>query len=271
VAVQLWIVDFKLVKVLEEKRRLRTRAVFLAVVWIILLVLSLFFLSILTSQFASNPQGESISSLSWAGYIVSRTTDAKAEVTSISASWVVPAVKASEDPSFSSTWIGIGGQLEKTLIQVGTEQDATTGQGTYYAWYELLPSYAVELNITVSPGDVMVASISLVDSATNHWSIQISDTTTGQDFSTTVVYNSTRSSGEWIMERPTVANKLTTLADFGNLTFTGCYLDANNISGAISKFYFSRIEMTSSGNVQITSVSPLTANGKSFVITYTQV
>ena len=255
--------------VLGERRRLRNRAVFLVVVWILLLVLSLSFLSILLSLFASNPQGESISSLSWSGYIVSRTTDAKVEVTAINASWVVPAVNAYEGTSFSSMWIGIGGQLEKTLIQVGTEQDVTTGQGTYYAWYELLPSYAVRLNtIFVSPGDVMFASISLVDSATNQWRIQINDTTTGQNFSTTVIYNSARSSGEWIMERPIIASRLATLADFGNLTFTGCYLSANNISGPISKFYFSRLEMTNSQNVQLTSVSSLTANGTSFVISY---
>jgi len=243
----------------------------LAVVWILLLVLSLSFLSILLSIFARNPQGESISSLSWAGYIISRTTDAKVEVTSINASWVVPRVNTYLGVSYSSLWIGIGGQLEKTLIQVGTEQDVTTGQGTYYAWYELLPSYAVVLNVTVSPGDVMFASISLVDSATNQWRIQISDTTTGQGFSTMVVYNSARTSGEWIMERPIIANRLTTLADFGNVTFTSCYLNANNISGSISKFYFSRLEMANSQNIQLTSVSSLTAHGTSFVITYVPV
>ena len=255
-------------KVLGERRRLRNRAVFLVVVWILLLVLSLSFLSILLSIFANDPQGESISSFSWSGYIISRTTDPKVEVTAINASWAVPSVNTSSDVSYSSLWIGIGGQLEKTLIQVGTEQDVTTGQATYYAWYELLPSYAVALNMTVSPGDMMVASISLVDPATNYWIIQISDATTGQGFSTTVVYNSTRSSGEWIMERPIIASRLTTLADFGNVTLTGCHLNANNISGSISKFYFSRLEMTNSQNVQLTSVSSLTANGTSFVIGY---
>jgi hypothetical protein len=166
-------------------------------------------------------------------------------------------------------WIGIGGQLEKTLIQVGTEQDMTNGQDTYYAWYELLPSFAVRLNtVTVSSGDMMVASISMVDSATNQWSIQISDKTTGQAFSITVAYNSTRSSGEWILERPTITNKLTTLANFGNVTFAACYLNANNISGSISKFYFSKMEMTNSQYVQLALVSSLTSNGTSFTISY---
>jgi len=234
-------------------------------------VLSLSFLSILSSLFASDPQGESISSLSWTGYVVSKTTDAKVEATAINASWTVPAVNTTASADYSSLWIGIGGQLDKTLIQVGTEQDVNDEQATYYAWYELLPSFAVVLNMTVSPGDIMVASISLVDSLTSLWSIQIRDTTTEQAFNTTVVYNSARSSGEWIMERPLITNKLTALADFKNATFTGCYLNANGISGPISKFYFSRLEMTNNQNVQLTSVSTLIANGTSFSISYIQV
>jgi hypothetical protein len=114
----------------------------------------------------------------------------------------------------------------------------------------------------------MVASISLIDSATNLWSIQLSDKATGQDFSTTVFYNSTRSSGEWILEKPTISNKLTDLADFGNVPFTGCYLTANNISGSINTFHFSRIEMTNSQNVQLARVSALTASGTSFIVSY---
>jgi hypothetical protein len=41
----------------------------------------------------------------------------------------------------SSIWVGIGGlNGDQTLIQVGTEQDASaTGATTYYAWYETLP------------------------------------------------------------------------------------------------------------------------------------
>jgi hypothetical protein len=257
------------VKFLAEKRRFRTRAVILALVWILLLVLSLFLLSALLSVFLHNPQGESISSLSWAGYIISKAANDKAEVTAIGASWAVPAINASAGDGYSSVWVGIGGSLDSTLIQAGTENSATNGQDTYYAWYELLPNFAVILNtMTISPGDVMVASIRLLDSTTNQWSIQISDTTTGQDFSKTVVYNSTRSSGEWILERPTTNNQITPLADFGNVKFTNCYLTENNISGSIGKFYYSRLEMVKNNNVQLAAVSNLTDNGTSFAISY---
>ena len=166
-------------------------------------------------------------------------------------------------------WVGIGGEQDQTLIQAGTENAVSSGQAMYYAWYELLPNFAVVINtLTVSSGDVMVASISLVDSTTNQWNIHISDTTTGQDFSLNVTYNSGRSSGEWILERPTMNNQLTTLADFGSVTFTNCYLNTNSISGSISKFYYSRLEMTNNLNNPLTSVSNLAANGTIFTVSY---
>lgn len=231
-------------------------------------MLSLSLLSVLSSAFSHNPQGENISSSSWAGYIISKTTNPQSEVTAINASWAVPVINASKGNGYSSVWVGIGGAADSTLIQVGTEITAIDGQDSYYAWYELLPNDAVELNMTVSPGDVMVGSIRLVNSAANQWRMQISDTTNGQDFSMTVVYNSTRSSGEWIVERPTTNNHVTTLADFGSVTFNNCYLNADNTSGPIGNFYYSRLVMINNSNVQLTSVSNLKANGTSFTISY---
>jgi hypothetical protein len=254
---------------LQEKRKFRTSAVFLILVWVLLLVLSLFLLSILTSLFASNPQGEGFSSLSWAGYIIEKNSDSKFEVIAVNASWIVPQVNASAGGGYSSTWIGIGGQLDKSLIQVGTEHDDVNGEETYTAWYELLPSFAVRLtSITVSPGDTMIASITLVNSETNEWGIKISDVTTGQVFSRNVAYNSTGSSSEWIVERPTINNKIGTLADFGNIAFTDCYVNVSNVTGPIARFSFSKIQMANSQNAALASVSDLTAGGSSFKVSY---
>ena len=166
-------------------------------------------------------------------------------------------------------WIGVGGQLDDTLIQAGTEQDVSGGKETYYSWYELIPAFAVRVNtIAVSPGDVMVASLRLVDPTANRWNIQISDSTTGQYFGTTVAYNSTGSSGEWIIERPTVSNRLSTLADFGNATFTGCHLSADSKSGPVKTFYFSGIVMTNSVNTQLASISNIATDGTDFTVKY---
>jgi len=257
------------VRHLEEKKRFRTRVAVLALIWVLLLVLSLLFLSILSSLFASNPQGQGITSLSWSGYIISRETVLNLDVNSVNGSWTVPEVNTSTGDGFSSAWIGIGGQIDKSLIQVGTEQDVSKGQASYYAWYEMLPSFSVSLaTMPISPGDVMFASIRLIDSTTNLWSIKISDITTGQAFSVPVFYNSTRSSAEWIVERPTINNNLSPLADFGNISFTDCHQTSNKISGSISGFHFARIEMTNIQNSPLTQVSSLTGKGTSFAVSY---
>jgi len=255
--------------ILQEKRRPRNRTVFLILVWVLLLVLTLSLLSVLASLFARNPQGLSVSSLSWAGYIIPKDSKPQFEVNAVNASWIVPKVNASAGDGHSSAWIGIGGQSDKSLIQVGTEQDAVNGVDTYTAWYELLPSFAVELtSISVSPGDTIIAHIDLVNSATNQWSILIIDATTGQAFSRNVVYNSTRSSAEWIVERPTINKQISNLADFGNLTFTDCHVDVNNVNCPIAKFEFLKIQATNSQNSQLTSVSDLSDEMSGFTVSY---
>lgn len=252
---------------MQEKRRLRTRAVLLILIWVLLLILSLSLLSFLAALFTSTPQG--VSSLSWAGYTIEKNSNPQFEVIGVNASWTVPKVNVSAGDGYSSAWIGIGGELDKSLIQVGTEHIVVNGQDTYTAWYELLPTFAVRLtSIAVSPGDTMIASINLVNSDTNQWSIQISDATSGQAFSRNVVYNSTRSSGEWIVERPNINNQTRTLGDFGNITFTGCHINVNNVTGSIAKFSSSKIEMANSKNAKLTSVSALTDKGSSFTVSY---
>ncbi len=209
-------------------------------------------------------------SLDWAGYtIIESASNPQQEITAISASWTVPAVAVSASDTFSAAWIGIGGFVDKTLIQAGSEQDSINGQAAYSVWYEMLPADSVTIDaITVSPGDVVSASIRLLNSGTNEWSIQILDVTNGQRFSQNFFYNSTRLSAEWIVERPTVNNRLSGLADFGSITFTGMSVAVNQSDGAISKFPYSQVVMNNQQSVQLASVSPISANGSSFTVKY---
>ena len=98
---------------LQEKRKFRTRYILLILIWIVLLVLSLSLLSILSTLFVNNPLGESVTSLSWAGYIIEKHSNRQFEVTAVNASWIVPNVNASAGDGYSSAWIGIGGQWIK--------------------------------------------------------------------------------------------------------------------------------------------------------------
>jgi len=190
-------------------------------------------------------------------------------VNAVNASWIVPNVVVSGADAYSAAWIGIGGQSEKTLIQVGTEHDSIRGQAAYSAWYEMLPNNSITIrDMAISPGDFMTASIAKVNSATNDWRIQIADTTTGQIFNQVFAYNSSQLSAEWIVERPTVNNRLETLADFGSVTFTDAHVQLGSTTGTISTFAYYAVTMNDLQNAQLAAPSPLTSDGSSFTVTF---
>ena len=129
-------------------------------------------------------------------------------------------------PGFAATWTGIGGYSTSDLIQAGTSEDSTPSNpllgDQYYAWYELLPASETQLtgctgdaNCTVTPGDNITVNISQVSGDT--WSIAMTDA--GKwSWSQDVNYSSSESSGEWILEAPTLVAQ-TTLADVGTAHF----------------------------------------------------
>ena len=236
-------------------------------IWILLLASSLYLLRVLLAAFVNNPQG--LISADWSGYLVTSSGNSQGEVVGINASWTVPRIGVFSSDAYSSAWIGIGGHSEKTLIQTGTEQDSVNGQEYYSAWYEMLPANAVRINtISVSPGDVMTASINLVNSDTHQWAIRIYDVTKGQGFYRTFIYNSSRLSAEWVVERPHVNNQITSLANFGTIKFNSAYAKIGDTVATIGDFRYSQVIMTTDLSLQLTSVSSLGNDGGSFNVTY---
>ncbi len=210
----------------QQRKDWRKRAIVLALVWILLLAASLYLLELLHTAFKNNPQGQSMLSRSWAGYIVSSDSEKPTEqLVGVNASWIVPRVTVYSTDAFSSVWIGIDGRFEKTLIQTGTENYSVDGKAFYAAWYELLPDQAVRIpDMLVSPGDLITASITLIDSETDEWSIRIYDVTDRQGFQQTFTYNSSRLSADWIVESPTVEDEVSHLANFGTVTFVDAHV-----------------------------------------------
>lgn len=229
------------------------------------------------------PPPNSTQSWNWAGYVaLSDLENPQPTVTGVSASWTVPTVASSFSNLYSATWIGIGGYNnsnininDSTLIQCGTEQDSSRFRQTYYAWYELLPNSSIPIpsrNITVSPGDQIVASIQLSNTTPNQWIINITDTTSVpiQTYQITVNYTSSQLTAEWIVERPVVSNVLSSLADFGNVTFTNCTATIGGSSGTITNSSWQAVTMYSktTPNVQLTDVSDLTPDGSEFTVNW---
>ena len=236
----------------------------------VLLSIVLIFVFVVVFLHSASPPSRQMSSSNWSGFsVVSNLNDPQPRFTMVNASWTIPTVKVSVDNSFSAEWIGLGGQFEQTqtLIQAGVEQNSIGGQTTYRAWYELVPRTIVSINsLSISPGDRITASISLADPGTNTWNVEIRDGTNGQFFSRNLVYSASALSAEWIVERPTVARRSETLADFGQVTFTDCGATLNGKDGTISSFASNRITMYDDQNRQLVDVSNLLQDGSSFIV-----
>jgi len=260
----------------QPSKRWRTNLVFLMVLWVILLIASVTILSSVITPFLRSLQTENVVSLDWAGYAVSSTQLApQPQVLGVNGSWLVPKISASVGDTYSAVWIGIGGQSDvggqqdNTLIQCGTEHDLTSGQEQYSVWYEMLPADAITIDtVRALPGDEIKASISLVESTTNTWSIAIDNLSSGQSFRQNFVYNSSKLSAEWIVERPLVNNRVTNLADFGSITFTDAKAQIDNTSATISGFPNYEILMNDRNSVILASVSNLSSDGSSFSVTF---
>jgi hypothetical protein len=173
-------------------------------------------------------------SRNWSGYAITGAT-----YTSATGSWTVPVVNAPKHRKknqFSSTWVGIDGFLpnDNHLIQAGTEQDWLNGSAFYQAWWEILPAFETPItSITVHPGDVMTVAIT---QGAPHWTIVVTDTSTGQSFTTKQTYGGALTSAEWIQEAPTVNGRIAPLAhdatfDFDLATVNGVapgFVDADS-------------------------------------------
>ena len=253
-----------------EKPRIRKEKIF-AILLIVLLACTLVFAMILFFPFLTGSTNRTVSSFDWSGYVVATNlNNPQPSVTAIEASWTVPTIAVSARNSYSATWIGVGGQFDfdSTLIQTGTEQDSINEAGKYSAWYELLPNTEVTIgSLSVSPGDRITASISLSDQSTNMWLLDIHDSTGGQSYQNSIHYASQMLSAEWVVERPKVNNVLRNLADFSELTFTGCAATVGGKVETISSLPFIEVTLYNQ-NTKLASVSPLASKGSSFTVSY---
>jgi hypothetical protein len=229
-------------------------------------------------------------SLNWGGYVAATNLLAPAaEVTSVSASWIVQTAAPSSTATYSSQWTGIGGFFsnDDSLIQLGTESDYYQKTAHYYAWIEMLPSSESSLSTTnyqVKAGDKIVASISPGTGATsgtgsNPWVMKISDV--GKwSYITTVNYASKKLSGEYIEERPEICSPfsctLTTLANFGTADYGAFYtsqsgtndLTVSGVNENLGSAQYENIIMyANNGRTEIALPSQL-SDGTSFTMTY---
>jgi len=193
----------------------------------------------LTTAYASN----------WSGYVA--TTPG--QYSSVSASWAIPSVSTSSTAVYSSVWIGIGGWYANSnrLIQVGTDQDVlNNGSAVYFAWREVYPGPGFLIGY-VSPGDSIAATISQVSSNASMWRILvIRNSVTFLNLTIRArVSVASQNTAEFIVERPAIQvgrrDQLTTLANFGTVTFSQCSTNQGTLVSLTSAVM---VVMTGTGN-----------------------
>ncbi|MGA5821818.1 G1 family glutamic endopeptidase [Kitasatospora sp. NPDC094028] len=195
-------------------------------------------------------------SSNWSGYAATG-----GPFTGVSADWVQPSVSCTSTDAYSAFWVGLDGDTSRTVEQIGTSADCSSGSPVYYAWYEMYPAYPADFQNTVVPGDHLSGSVT-TDGA-GKFTLTLSDTTQGW---TQQVVKSLKSaklaSAEVIAEAPSSLFGVLPLANFGTAGFTGATANGQDL-GASNP---SVIDMAEGGVTKATT-SPL-ANGTDFAVTW---
>jgi hypothetical protein len=195
----------------------------------------------------------------WAGY------ETNTAVTSVTATWTQPQI-GTPDSGYadSAFWVGLGGQMDPRLAQIGTDGYGESGRTPgYAAWYEMYPKPSVDLDqnaMNVRPGDSMTASVTEVGHG--RFRLVLVNHTTHQRFAVTQTdLGIATTDGAVITELPTSSYK-PTLADFGSATFTGCLADGR----PLGRFPLTMWEIYRNGTTQART-SDLGADNASFTVT----
>ncbi len=180
----------------------------------------------------NGPAGSS----NWSGYALVGTSS---PFDFISGNWNVPATAGSElnQAIYSALWIGLDGDASNNVVQDGTGQDVLSFISgstiwtirSYYGWKEICcqePEVRFS-NFPIYPGDEISSYVWMADSSGNisafggiayFW---FEDITSGQYAYVSTTFTSgvfSGNSAEWILERPTISNNLTDLADYVGAT-----------------------------------------------------
>jgi hypothetical protein len=216
-------------------------------------------------------------STNWGGYVgvSSLINPLKNSVSAVYGSWIVPAIKASVNSSYSAIWIGIDGYNSSTVEQIGTGHDYINGVAQHYAWFEMYPGGSFLINnFPVNVGDVISASVEYTSN--NIFILRLYNDTKKVSFTvptsyTTLSSPADRSSAEWIVEAP-YFNGILPLANFSTDYMWGCRAKIKGVLANIKNTSWSNIAVTMVKTSAVNKAVPsdiLPDNG-SFFITWKQ-
>lgn len=172
----------------------------------------------------------------WAG-VVRESPPASATYSAVSATFTVPEPTATDnsgDMQAASVWVGIDGDTyTKAILQTGIDSYIQNGEKTYDAWYEWYPNSAENFDLSLSAGDVIVATVK--SSSPSKGVAIIENKSSGKTVTKTLTAPSSDATlggqnAEWIVEDFNAGSSQVPFADFDTVTFTGA--QAETASGA---------------------------------------
>ena len=229
---------------------------------------------------------DSTNSSNWAGYAVHKPG---VSFHTVSGTWRQPDAKCTPGAqSYSAFWVGLGGFSlnAPALEQTGTEVDCSiSGKVVSTAWYELVPAASVPIRLTVHPGDLMRARVTVTG---RQVVISLDDVTRHTGFKKTLNANVIDvSSAEWIAEAPSQCVSIDScqtlpLADFAPTKFDSATVKSSTgHSGSISDrtWGWTKINLTPGGRryaayngsgpaAGAASTSSLISGGRSFSVNW---
>lgn len=223
--------------------------------------------TITTTNLPYNTQGSG----NWAGYIATHTSNNS--YTSVSGSWTVPNISASQRDAVAAQWIGLGGVNSTDLLQMGTMEQIENGQPMAEVFWEKLPDVSQNV-MSVPIGSTINASISNSSSSSSIWNLTFTaHTPEGKTETQTipVTLDSAYAQGigtsaEWISEDPSDQNsQLIPLADMGTVKYQSALVNGqplNTLGNNVQP-----VAMVSSDGTVMISPSELGTDGESFTTT----
>lgn len=213
---------------------------------------------------APNPQAPrsgavQSTSRNWSGYVATGGA-----YSSVTGTWVI-AKPDPKTPGIDATWVGIGGANTTDLIQAGTEAMVNPdGTITYDAWTETLPQSTRNVTVTVNAGDTV--TVTLTERSAGSWLIEMKNVTTKKTYTTTLGYNSSKSSAEWIQEAPSVGRGIARLDSFGTVTFSGASAVIDGKKQTLKNTGAKPVTMTNGSSQALAVPTAIGDDGSSFTV-----
>lgn len=217
----------------------------------------------LPSPGSPSPAGQrsSVVAPDWAGYGATG-----GGFDSVTATWSHPAVSLPRDHRTMevSTWVGLDGQGDVPLEQIGTEAFCADGTPFVFhrAFFEMFPKPPVYFALEVNTGDQTTATVTSLGD--HRFRMSLIDDSTGERFATTQSSRRARGlSAEIIVEAPSMRSQ--GLAEFRPVHLTACAFNGRPISA----FDWTKTLMRIPGSPGSFSALPsaLDAGGTGFTVT----